>query len=80
MTQKQSKPNYIQKNNIKVIMDILRISSSADQGDCTTVSHRPPTIEVHTTKSESQNRLISETEANKKSPTNKGKTKKQPSI
>ena len=36
----------MQKTSIKGIKDIPRTSSSGDQGDCTTVSQRPPTIEV----------------------------------
>ena len=68
----------MQKANINVIKGILRASSSGDQGDCTTESHRSPTIEVHITKLGSQNRSISEAGANKKSLTNNGKTKKQP--
>ena len=32
------------------IKDVLRASSSGDQGDCTTESHRNPTIEVHNKK------------------------------
>ena len=43
----------------------------------TTESHWHSTIEVHSINSGSQNRSISEAEANKKSLTNNGKTKKQ---
>ena len=35
-----------------------KASSSGDQGDCTTESHRPPTTEVYTTNSGSQNRSL----------------------
>ena len=44
-TQQQSKPKDIQKANIN---DRPRPASTGNQGDCTTESHRPPTIEVHT--------------------------------
>lgn len=57
-TRQQSKPKDIKRANINCIKSIPRASSSGDQGDCTTESHRSPTIEVHTTKSESQNRSI----------------------
>ena len=57
--------------------DSPRPVSSGDQGYCTTESHRYSTIEVHTINPGSQNRSISEAEANKKSLTNNGKTKKQ---
>ena len=50
--------NNIQKMSIKCIKGIPRTSNSGDQGNCTTESHRPPTIAVHTTKSENQNRSI----------------------
>ena len=56
--QQQSKPNYNQRPNINGIKDIQRASSSGDQGDCTTESHKFLTIEVHTTNSGSQNRSI----------------------
>ena len=59
---------------------IPRASSSGDQGDCTTESHRTPTIQDHTTNLGSQNKPTWEAEANKKCLTNKRKTKKQPSI
>ena len=49
MTQQQSKPNYMQRTSMKGIKTILRASSSGDQGDCTTKSHRHSTKEVHTT-------------------------------
>ena len=77
MTQQKSKPSYIQRANKNGIKGIPRASSSGDQRNCTTESHRSPTIEVHTTNSGSQNRSIQEAEANKKTFTNNGKTKKQ---
>ena len=52
------KTNYLQRSNINSIKDIPKISSSGDQGDCTTESHRSPTIEVYTINSRSQNRSI----------------------
>ena len=73
-TQQQSKPKDIQRANIN---DNPRSASSGDQGDCTTESQRSSTIEVHTINLGSQNRSIWEAEANKKSLTNNGKTKKQ---
>ena len=45
----------IQRANIK---NRPRPVSSGDQGDCTTESHRSPTIEVYTINSRSQNRSI----------------------
>ena len=56
--QLQSKPNYIQRTGINGIKGIPGASSSGDQGDNITESHRPPTIEVHTTNTVSQNRSI----------------------
>ena len=47
-TQQQSKPNYTQRANVNGIRDIPRASSTGDQGDCATESHRYSTIEVHT--------------------------------
>ena len=41
-----SKPSYIQRANINGIKGISRASRSGDQGDCTTESHRSPTIEI----------------------------------
>ena len=58
MTHQQSKSNYIHIVNINSIKAITRTSSSGDQGDCTTESHRSPTIEVYTTNPVSQNRSI----------------------
>ena len=49
MTQQQSKHNYIQRANTNGIKGIPRASSSGDQGDHITESHRLPTIEDHTT-------------------------------
>ena len=51
----QLHPQSQPKNGMK---GIPRAPSSGDQGDCITESHRFPTIEVHTTKSGSQNRSI----------------------
>ena len=48
-----------------------------DQGDCTTESHRYSITEISTKNPGSQNRATKEAEANKKSLTNNGKTKKQ---
>ena len=62
MTQQQSKPNYIQRANKNGKKGIQRLLSSGDQGDCTTESHRSPTIVVHTMKPKSQNTSISEAE------------------
>ena len=73
-TQPQSKPKDIQRANIN---SIPRAASSGDQEDCATESHRSSTIEVHTINPRSQNRSIEQAEANKKSLTNNGKTKKQ---
>ena len=55
---KQSKPNYIQRANMNDIKGIPRASSSGDQGNYTTDSHRSPTIEVHTTEKGIQRRSI----------------------
>ena len=51
MNQQQAKPNYIQRANINAKKGIPRASSSGDQGDWNTESHRSPAIEVHTTNS-----------------------------
>ena len=48
-----------------------------DQGDCTTESHRYSTTELYTINPGGQNRATEGTEANKKSLTKNGKTKKQ---
>ena len=53
-TKTQSQPERTHKQ----LKAIPRASSSGNQGDCATESHRSPTIEVHTTKSGSQNRII----------------------
>ena len=50
---------------------------SGDQGVCTTESHRYSTTEVYNIKPGSQNRATEEAEANRKSLTKNGKTKKQ---
>ena len=43
MTQQQLKPNYTQTVNINSIKDIPRASSSGDEKDGTSKSHRSPT-------------------------------------
>ena len=53
------KTQDIQRANIN---DSPRAASSGGQGDCTTESHRSPTIVVHTMKPKSQNTSISEAE------------------
>ena len=78
-------PSKERPNNKPKTKDIHRVNinhsprsvRSGDQGDCTTESHRSSTIEVHSINPGSQNRSIEGAEANKKSLTKNGKTKKQ---
>ena len=73
-TQHQPKTKDIHRVNIK---HRPRSVSSGNQGDCNTESHRYSTTEVYIINSGSQNRATEEAEANRKSLTNNGKTKKQ---
>ena len=73
-TQQQSKSEEIQRANIN---NSPRPASSGDQGDFTTESHKSSTTVVHNRNPGRQNSSISEAEANRKSLTNNGKTKKQ---
>ena len=56
-----------QRAHINGIKGIPRASGSGNQGDCTTESHRSPTIQGHTIKTRSQSRSIKYGETNKKS-------------
>ena len=73
-TQQEQKNKDIHRANINHSPRLVR---PGDQGDCTTESHRYSTTEVYTINPGGHNRATQETEANKKSLTNNGKTKKQ---
>ena len=73
-TQNQPKSKDIHRANINNSPTSV---SSAYEGDCTTESHTYSITEVYTINPGTQNRSIEEAEANKKSLTNNGKTKKQ---
>ena len=72
-TQQQPKTKDIPIANIN---HSPRSVSLGDQRDCTTESHRYSTTEVYTVNPGGQNRENYKAEANRKSLTNNGKTKK----
>ena len=64
---KTTKIQYNQRAHKNGIKGIARESSSGDQGDCTTESHRSPTTEVHSTMTGSQSRSSQEAKTNESS-------------
>ena len=58
MGQQQSRPKYNRRTHITHTRDVPRASSSGDQRDCTSGSHRTPPTQDHLTRTGSQGRSI----------------------